>query len=309
MTACFFPMDTSAEVPHILFILVAQLLVFTTECLFYGIYVALMTVCWSLVRTTEKTFHLGILLALFGLSTAHLVLSAVAISPLLKAAFNSSSDYHQIFSDFRSRSLRYDTIGISIFMTSNIVVGCLLLYRCCMIWGTHPMKYIVALPSLLLLLTIASAISALVPVVWNAGYSTICQVLFYAATLSENVLVTCLLTWRIWQVKRKARDIVSQDLQRRYSTAISIIVQSGIIYPIFIITYIIFAFNSAKFPLVRRIVFACLTQLVGIMPTWIIVRGAIAQQTRRGTVQSMFAPQTPVVPRLADRSPFEDNAF
>ncbi|KAJ6474149.1 hypothetical protein C8R45DRAFT_384209 [Mycena sanguinolenta] len=140
------------------------------------------------------------------------------------------------------------------FVTNNAVADTLFIYRCFVIWNRN--IYVVILPIITLVVTIDQSLP-LTP--------------FYIITLGNNVLVTGLTAGRIWWIGRQARVHLNPAMQKRYGSSIAIIVESGVIYSAAILTFLILGVIPFTYPAADPTV-DMLAQIVGIVPTLIIVR-------------------------------------
>ncbi|KAJ7654038.1 hypothetical protein DFH06DRAFT_1416850 [Mycena polygramma] len=122
------------------------------------------------------------------------------------------------------------------FVTNNLVVDSLLTYRCLVVWG-HNVR-VIALPILLLLTTAALGY---VPDVY--GHISEYSMGVVMALLTHIVLVG--LTGRIWWIRRDARVLESAHT-KTYNTVIAIILESGAMYLIGNITWLIFSLLSPQ---------------------------------------------------------------
>ncbi|KAJ7023357.1 hypothetical protein C8F04DRAFT_1134553 [Mycena alexandri] len=125
-------------------------------------------------------------------------------------------------------------VNTVIYGINNIIADGLVIYRCYSVWNKN--IYIVIPPILLLIPTSVFGIAG-----------------------------------RIWWIHRKARAYLEPAMQQRYTSAISILVESGVIYSATVLAYLILgAIPSAN--IVQEPIFQMLTQVLGIAPTLIIVR-------------------------------------
>ncbi|EEB95138.1 hypothetical protein MPER_05941 [Moniliophthora perniciosa FA553] len=94
--------------------------------------------------------------------------------------------------------------------------------------------------------------------------------------MGVNIILTLLTASRIWWISREARKHMGPAIKTKYNTIVVIILESGILYPIFVTTGVIFnlladpdSYGSApfSFSIVR-------SQVAGIAPTLIIIRAA-----------------------------------
>ncbi|KAJ7750601.1 hypothetical protein B0H16DRAFT_1842729 [Mycena metata] len=111
--------------------------------------------------------------------------------------------------------------------------------------------------------------------------------IFFMLSLITNVLVTILTATRIWWIQRKARAYLQPSVRRRYASTIAILIESGVIYSVFVLAYLIVdAFPETA--IMDEPLFQLLAQVMGIAPTLIIVRVglgvAVEGADSRGTV-------------------------
>ncbi|EEB95244.1 hypothetical protein MPER_05817, partial [Moniliophthora perniciosa FA553] len=99
---------------------------------------------------------------------------------------------------------------------------------------------------------------------------------FWLANMGVNVILTLLTAGRIWWISREARKHMGPAIKTKYNTIVAIILESGILYPVFLTTNVIYSsladpggHSSASFS------FGAVTfQVAGIAPTLITIRAA-----------------------------------
>jgi len=215
---------------------------------FYGIYLILFCFCIHILlhrtRNLDNTVLLVTAIVLFTLSTVLAVINLVLGASDID---NIDIPYHQLV-----------LASIEIYAANNIVADGLLIYRCYSIWNKN--IYVVLVPIIMLIISSILGWDILIPLTP-----------FFALTLVTNVVVTVLTAGRIWWICRKARKYLQTDIQRRYLSAISILAESGVVYSAVVLAYLIFgAFDSTY--IMQEPIWEALGQLVGIVPTLIIVR-------------------------------------
>ncbi|KAJ7154137.1 hypothetical protein C8R46DRAFT_1118781 [Mycena filopes] len=219
---------------------------------FYGIYLVLFCICIYILLHRPHNRANAILLvtaiALFTLSTIQMMLNIV-----LGAA------------DVDGIDIPYDNILLAnsmLYAVNNIIADALVIYRCYVVWGYN--LYVVIIPIIMLIITSVFAFDLLLPLTP-----------FFVLTLATNLLVTALTAGRIWWIYRQtAGHLVVKTAgpsDKRALASIEIIVESGAIYSLAVLMYLILgAIPStvvAQQPSVEM-----LSQVVGIVPTLIIVR-------------------------------------
>ncbi|KAF9456130.1 hypothetical protein BDZ94DRAFT_440025 [Collybia nuda] len=177
----------------------------------------------------------------------------------------------------------------ALYVFTNLVANSLFAFRCYVIWGRK--KYILWLPSLLILAEtgfgsywcISSMPLGESSDIGIDGLDTRTPLIF---TLATNVALTGLSAGRIWWISRKLR-ILGPKVTRKYNTIIALIVESGLIYCIAIAAYLISIPNNIGFDgfgvttseIVVKTFFVILTQVVGIVPTLMVVRIGLGVST------------------------------
>ncbi|KAJ6594685.1 hypothetical protein B0H19DRAFT_1096454 [Mycena capillaripes] len=215
---------------------------------FYGIYMVLFCICIYILLHRPRDLGNVVLLVtaitLFTLATAQTVINLV-----LGAA------------DIDDVDVPYDQLSLAdmtIYVVNNVIADGLVIYRCYSVWNRN--IYVIIVPIILLVVTSVFGWDILLPLDP-----------FFALSLATNILVTTLTAGRIWWICRRARAYLKTDAQRRYVSSISILIESGVIYSVSVLTYLILgAIPSAS--IVQEPVMEMLAQVVGIVPTLIIVR-------------------------------------
>ncbi|ESK81504.1 hypothetical protein Moror_15687 [Moniliophthora roreri MCA 2997] len=99
---------------------------------------------------------------------------------------------------------------------------------------------------------------------------------FWLAEMGVNIILTLLTAGRIWWISQEARKHMGPAIKTKYSTIVAIILESGILYLIFLTTTVVYslladpdatASTAFSFQVVTF-------QLAGIAPTLIIIRAA-----------------------------------
>ncbi|EAU86912.1 hypothetical protein CC1G_10803 [Coprinopsis cinerea okayama7 len=220
------------------------------ETFLYGICCVLFSICAYVLIRRQKALHWVLLvfaIAMFALATADMTYT-----------------FYIFFSKILSGGLTFNTLypKYVMFVTNTVLADTLLLYRCYVVWGSR--KRIIAGPAVLLVA------------------ATVCGYLFEGAsihlfkhawvylalTFSLNVILTGLTAGRIWYISRRAKGIVGDGLLKRYNASIAILIESGMIYSVYMTLDLAFHNNASA----SAILDAGLIQVVGIVPTLIIVQ-------------------------------------
>ncbi|KAJ7671267.1 hypothetical protein DFH06DRAFT_112681 [Mycena polygramma] len=184
---------------------------------------------------------------------------------------------------------------MALYVTNNIVADSLVIYRCYVIWG-FSLK-IVAAPAIMLFSTSICGYAA----VYNFTKTGPGENVFasrladwgtavFSLSLSTNIVVTCLIAGRIYWIARKTSRLLGTKHSRKYHNALAIIVESGAIYAMSLLTLLVlYCLKSG----VQYIMFDVQAQIMGIVPTMIIVRvglGASTQDTMMGASNARVPP-------------------
>ncbi|KAJ6563358.1 hypothetical protein DFH09DRAFT_1159005 [Mycena vulgaris] len=153
--------------------------------------------------------------------------------------------------------------------TSHAVTDSLFIYRCFMVWNRN--LWAVVLPAFTLLVTTV------------LGYFTACQYgysttgpyfdprIVFLMVILTNVMLMALTAGRIWWIHRDARILLESASLRRCNTVIAIILESGAIYCLSLVLYVIsYSFVDPKLTPLNRILEGALPQIVNIAPVLII---------------------------------------
>ncbi|KAJ7085329.1 hypothetical protein C8R43DRAFT_1051517 [Mycena crocata] len=177
----------------------------------------------------------------------------------------------------------YQTIALTqdiILATNNLMTDLLFLYRCYVIWGSR--KRILVVPSVLILATVVVAL------ICGLGYYGLINVDFYIdprvpfSMGATNILLMSLTAGRIWYIRREGQVVTGQRFRKRYNTAVAIILESGLLYCICVIIYVVSVSlnHGSTFATIFNGVSWGMVQLgVNIVPTLILVRVGMGRST------------------------------
>ncbi|KAJ6529449.1 hypothetical protein DFH09DRAFT_1185129 [Mycena vulgaris] len=265
----------------------------STVLLLYALYVILFVFS---IHTLNKRapavsrFLIGTAWAMFLLGTCGTVIVIVSTAISMRMVYllvqGSSAESARLLYLYQSLALTQDIV----LAINNLVTDSLLLYRCYVIWGSR--KRILLVPGILILATmILGFISGL-------GYYRLIslavdidpRVPFTMAT-TTNILLMCLTAGRIWYIGRQAQTVTGQRFRQRYDTAVAIILESGLLYCLCAIIYVISAslnsgsasamiFNGVAWGLFQLGVVSCFSNIV---PTLILVRVGLGRSTENTT--------------------------
>ncbi|KAF7350814.1 hypothetical protein MSAN_01643000 [Mycena sanguinolenta] len=187
---------------------------------FYGIYVMLFCICIYILLNRPRNLGNSILLvtaiALFTLATVQAVINLV-----LGAA------------DIDNIDIPYDQLvdgADVVYALNNFIADGLVIYRCYVVWNNN--IFVTILPILMLIVT--TVLGVVVSFDLTLSFYP-----FFGLSLATNVLVTMLTAGRIWWISRYARAYLKTAEQRRYASAIAIIIESGMLYSATVLAHLI----------------------------------------------------------------------
>ncbi|KAJ7796525.1 hypothetical protein B0H14DRAFT_3157974 [Mycena olivaceomarginata] len=253
---------------------------FLVGTFFYGIYLVLFCICIYILlnrpRNPGNTILLVTAIALFTLATVQAVINLV-----LGAA------------DVDGIDLPYDQLVVAtsvVYVVNNFIADGLVIYRCYVVWNNN---ILVTIPPTLMLIA-ATVLGIIVSLDLNlTAYP------FFALSLATNVLVTILTAGRIWWICRRSRGAYSKTAeQRRYVSAVAILIESGMLYSATVLTYLIVV-SIPRVSILEEPIFQALIQIMvsteliqAIAPTLIIVR---AGMNLRGEEMPISDTQRPIL--------------
>ncbi|KAI3621019.1 hypothetical protein WG66_013368 [Moniliophthora roreri] len=246
------------------------------ETTFWGIYTALFCICVYVLLYLKKASRRVNKLLLSAAIIMYLLCTAHVINDFVRAMVG--------FIDYTNRGgakAYFQQIWVwsylfrhSLYVTNIMVADALLVYRLYIVWSRD--KRVVLGPLLLLIGTAVCGYRT----VW--GYSQAkpgdtnhaiviyhWAVLVFSLSLCTNVIVTCLIAWRIWWVGRAIAQTLDREHGRKYSQALAIIIESGAISSIATLIVLVAFVSGTKAVDIAR---DPLIQITGIAPTLIIVR-------------------------------------
>ncbi|KAJ7036404.1 hypothetical protein C8F04DRAFT_1394271 [Mycena alexandri] len=139
----------------------------------------------------------------------------------------------------------------------SLVTDLLFLYRCFVIWGAR--RGILVLPGMFIFATVAVSMAGV-----------------------TNTLLMFLTAGRIWYIRRESKALSCQSFQKRYATAIAIVLESGVLYSLCVIIYVIstsIKTESASETIFNGVAWSMVQIGVNIAPTLILVRVGMGRST------------------------------
>ncbi|KAJ7642493.1 hypothetical protein DFH06DRAFT_1214836 [Mycena polygramma] len=160
----------------------------------------------------------------------------------------------------------------ALLVTNNMVTDSLFIYRCFIVWGGNLRA--AALPMLMLLGTTVTGFLTVYRDTTVFGDTDFWVP--YTMGIATNVVLMGLTAGRIWWIRRDASVILAATHVRKYNTTIAIILESGAIYCLSIIIFLICSSMRAPIPSIFE---ASLPQMMNIAPMLVIVRVGLSRAT------------------------------
>ncbi|KAF8189509.1 hypothetical protein K438DRAFT_947634 [Mycena galopus ATCC 62051] len=144
---------------------------------------------------------------------------------------------------------------------NNLVTDLLFLYRCYVIWRSR--KAVLIIPAACILATVVLTILAWIR--HGQGYLVEDFRAPYFMSLGTNALLMCLAVGRIWYAGRGVQIVQShRGFPREYSTAITLLLESGALYCLCLVLWVISLTATLGLPTESESIFSGITgALVG----------------------------------------------
>ncbi|KAF5346012.1 hypothetical protein D9758_013880 [Tetrapyrgos nigripes] len=253
------------------------------EYLLYGLYLALFGTAIFVLRQRrrpEYRMHLISMWFLFSLGTLGIIIDSVNRALSLSVALDPSFIEGLNNGDLDDRRAKnqfvLNAVILMIYVIANVIADLLLIYRLYAIWDMK--RSVIYFPCTVTIVNSLFALAALS--YWltlpgkmmslESSSLRIIATVYLSMNALINVLVTGLIAGRIWWIARQAHQILGIKTRQRYRTVIAIVLESGIFYPISLIVC-----SVSLFVLLPATLHPLLIQIVGIVPTLIIVRAGL----------------------------------
>ncbi|ESK86485.1 hypothetical protein Moror_9867 [Moniliophthora roreri MCA 2997] len=255
-------------------ILVKPMANFTVMFYIHGIYTVLFIISLHILICRQdrpnRVLYMLFTIVLFTLTSAYNAVQTFgyASQATLEFTFIRNQDWASFLAFLQHNDAKTIILGFEMVLPLCLVTmaDLMLLHRCYVIWGSS--KWI-AFPFIFMVLSLA--ICEIV-----ASAFVVIDTAFWLADMGVNIILTLLTAGRIWWIAREARKYLGPAIKTKYNTIIAIILESGILYPIFVIAGIVYSelaypedHGSTPFDLL-----AVSYQIAGIAPTLIIIRAA-----------------------------------
>uniref|UniRef100_A0A0W0FUS6 Uncharacterized protein n=1 Tax=Moniliophthora roreri TaxID=221103 RepID=A0A0W0FUS6_MONRR len=275
-------------------ILVRPLVNLTVMLYVYGIYTVLFIISLHILIHRQdrpnRALYIFFTIALFTLTSAFNIVEIFvsARQATLAFTFTKNRNWASFSAYLYHDNAKTITIGLQQILPLCLVtiVNLMLLHRCYVIWGSS--KWI-AFPLIfvMLLLAICEIIGSAFMVIGASNTTSQARwqlytqgdtidTAFWLADMGVNVILTLLTAGRIWWISREARKHMGPAIKTKYNIIVAIILESGILYPIFLTTSTIYALlaDPDAHGIAPFSVMIVTYQVAGIAPTLIIIRAA-----------------------------------
>ncbi|KAF8066759.1 hypothetical protein FPV67DRAFT_1416807, partial [Lyophyllum atratum] len=205
-----------------------------------------------------------------------LLLAATAMFSLASADMGYTLDL--VFQHLLKGELTYEALSPKyvMYVTNSAMADTVLLYRCYLIWSSK--TWVIIGPAILLVAATACGFVFEGRSIALERYSWI----YLSMSVAVNIITTAIAAGRLMYVSRSARVMLGEDVSRRYRSTVGVIIESGFIYTLYTSLDLILRNNATA----NIILDSGLIQIVGIMPTLIIVQTSLDRATRGGTTSS-----------------------
>ncbi|KAJ6469364.1 hypothetical protein C8R45DRAFT_1078694 [Mycena sanguinolenta] len=159
--------------------------------------------------------------------------------------------------------------------TNNALTDSLFMYRCYVVWGRT--ISVIILPGASLAVTTGLGYFATYRNNYQLG-STAYPEIAFVMSVATNSMLTILTAGRMWWVGREVRRASTLPGTRNYNTAVVMILESGVLYSLCVIAYVVSGvFMNSSAIVINNILIGVLPQVVNIVPTLVAVRVGISR--------------------------------
>ncbi|KAF8148353.1 hypothetical protein K438DRAFT_2027528 [Mycena galopus ATCC 62051] len=262
-----------------LYIAMAETFLYGAYTVMFGFYISIL----HTRRVPQNRFLAAATILLFIFCTAHLGLLLATTAVLDRTAETSANGNPSYL------VLQLNFAENVIYVTSNVIADSIFIFRCYAIWNFNGRIIVIPILSTFAVValgyfdssrsiivsdrvfncSIATSVFTTLQLMTLSGLST-----FLASPTCNNPMMGS--AGRIWWLALRAREVLGRKITTRYRTACIMILESGALYCVAGIVYIILAFrqpnNQPITSAFARKNGVILGQLVGIAPTIIGVR-------------------------------------
>ncbi|KAJ7346433.1 hypothetical protein DFH08DRAFT_1081181 [Mycena albidolilacea] len=254
------------------------------EACLYGAYFVLMTFYLYVLHTRgvgKQRRLAGATMALFILCTVHfaLVLGTTVLATKVYIT--------EPLPDLTISSVigRLTVASNAVYVTTNVIADIIFTFRCYAIWNFRLSIVLLPILGILFVPFLALVVPYIVPNARQEGFFTVSVVV----SLLTTFILTALTVGRIWWLARDARHVMVKSLARKYHTVCAMILESGALYLLGGLIFVLLNFERRPITLPSIQAGAALGQLVGIAPTIIAVRVGLGYSVE--SLDSFIAPE------------------
>uniref|UniRef100_A0A0W0FWL0 Uncharacterized protein n=1 Tax=Moniliophthora roreri TaxID=221103 RepID=A0A0W0FWL0_MONRR len=288
-------------------ILVQPMVNLTLMFYVYGLYTVLFIISLHVLvhqkDRLNRALYMSFTITLFTLTSAFNIVETFfyARQATLEFTFTKNQDWASFLGylehDNVGTILAYTALPLCLVITADLM----LLHRCYIIWGSS--KWI-AFPLIFVMLSLAiceivACVFLVIGIsnsadptkVWLYHQGITIDTVFWLANMGVNVILTLLTAGRIWWITQEAWKQMGPAIKTKYNTIVTIILESGIIYPIFLTAATLVdqladpkLYNSAPFS-----IWVVAYQVAGIAPTLIIVQAAKGKTIEHTSMTQVFS--------------------
>ncbi|THU95558.1 hypothetical protein K435DRAFT_966351 [Dendrothele bispora CBS 962.96] len=256
--------------------------------LLYGIYIMVFGTCIHVLGQKahgKNKVHFISTILLFSLSSLALAFSAAQICvqlPLYQLPGEVPALNEKDLSNLIYKSFVFNT-GIEVAqLLSTLVAEAILIYRCYVLWNNKiavivvPIILSIAETGLLLFDLILVSIEDF-PTKPPSPDQTPIRLLiaFVSVCAATNLSLSCLIGSRILYLSHSSRSVFGDQLDKRYKKIVTVILESGILYSAFLVTYLVLVISEAGTRLGAQALQPSVIQITGLAPTLIVVRSGL----------------------------------
>ncbi|ESK85665.1 hypothetical protein Moror_9934 [Moniliophthora roreri MCA 2997] len=180
-------------------------------------------------------------------------------------------------------------LGAAYLKTRRAAADTMLAHRCYLVWGSRK-SILITITLALVTINVYGLAQAIFIAVCGARCSSDACMLwtvadhinhgFWAANAMVNLGLTVLTAGRIWKITYQSQSLGLLS-SIRYKTIITIVLESGIMYPMILMVYILLSHLVMRIPYLWPVVY----QTAGIAPMLIIIRSAMKGKAEDSTTE------------------------
>ncbi|KAF7342457.1 hypothetical protein MVEN_01835000 [Mycena venus] len=194
-----------------------------------------------------------------------------------------------------SRGVVLDVVDDYLLVVNNIVTDGLFIHRCYVIWGRNIKVTIVPTLSLIATIVMGSVGASQHDEIGGSDHND--YRLAFKMTILTNLTLMGLTAGRIWWIRRDVVSVLDPSVTHTYDMVIAMILESGAIYCISIILYLIAVarLNTLDSLLAISAFRAAIPQIMNIAPILILVRvgsgRSVDETSSSGVLDSRSSPR------------------